>query len=105
MSTPEALLEALARELDRLQISDEFSCTPLGTDGRLVLLAGNVDASHAVYVATELLTALQACPVGLTPTEFWDLLRPRLSPGQAPYRSTGQAPCRGTGQAWVGGVD
>lgn len=81
MSTPEALLAALARELDRLQISDEFRCTPLGTDGRLVLLAGNVDASQAVYVATELLTALQACPVGLTYAAFWAILRPWMVAG------------------------
>ena len=41
----QALLAALARELDRLQIADEFGCTPLGTDGHLVLLDGNLDGS------------------------------------------------------------
>lgn len=70
------ILAALARELDRLQISDEFGCTPLGTDGHLVLLDGNLDCSHAVYVATDLLTALRTCPDSLTYAEFWDILRP-----------------------------
>lgn len=77
------LSAALQHELDRLQISDEFGCTPLGTDGRLVLLDGHLDGSQAVYVATDLLTALQACPEGLTYPEFWAIVRPWLSPGQA----------------------